>query len=86
MPKVSKAQKPVSVLVTSALVTGASKETNITQVTQKRKEMILDRFSCIHYPVQFEKDKRVTIWSIIDSSSEINAITPAYAKQLGLWI
>ena len=46
--------------------------------------MILDRVLCIHYPVQFRKDKGGTIWLLINSGSEVNAITLAYAKKLGL--
>ena len=46
--------------------------------------MILDRVPYIHYPVQFQKDKEATILALIDPSSEVNAMTPAYAKQLGL--
>ena len=64
-------------MATSALVTGASKEA---------PEMVLDRVPCIHYLVQFQKNKeRATIQALIDSASEVNAMTPAYAKQLGLW-
>ena len=75
--KISKAKKLVLVLAISALVTGVSKEA---------PEMILDRVSCIHYPVQFRKNKeKAIIWALIDSGIEINAMTPVYAKQLGLW-
>ena len=56
---------------------GASKEA---------QEMILNRVPCIHYPVQFWKDKGATIQTLIDSVSKINAMTPAYAKQLGLQV
>ena len=45
--------------------------------------MILDRVSCIHYRVQFRKEKE-TVRVLIDSGSEVNAMTPAYAKKLGL--
>ena len=48
--------------------------------------MILDRFSCIYYPVQFRKDKKATIWALINPRSKLNAITLAYAKQLGLQV
>ena len=76
MPGASKAKKLVSVSATSASVTGASKEA---------PEVVLDRVPCIHYPVQFRKDKEgATIRALIDSGSEVNAMTPAYAKQLGL--
>ena len=48
MSKTSEAKKLVLVSATSALVIGASKK---AQVTQKGKEVILDRVSCIHYPI-----------------------------------
>ena len=75
MSRTSKAKKLVSVLATSASVTGASKET---------PEMVLNRVPCIYYPLQFRKDKKETIQALIDSGSEVNAMTPAYAKKLGL--
>ena len=36
--------------------------------------------------MQFQKDKRATIWVLINSSSKVNAMTPAYAKQLGFQV
>ena len=74
MPRASKAKKLVSVLATSPSVTGASKEA--------QEMIVLDWVPCIHYPVQYHKDK-ATIQALLDSSSEVNAMTPAYAKQLG---
>ena len=71
----SKAKKLVLVLATSALVTGTSKEA--------QKVIVLDRVPCIHYPVQFIKDK-ANIWALINSVGEVNVIIPAYAKQLRL--
>ena len=62
MPKISKAKKLVSVSATFASITGASKEVQVTQATQKGKEVILDWVPCIQYPVQFRKDKE-TIWA-----------------------
>ena len=47
-----KVKKLVLVLATFGLVTEASKKT---------QKVILDRMLCIHYPVQFRKDKRATI-------------------------
>ena len=76
MPRAFKAKKLILVLATSALVTDASKEA---------PEVILDWVFCVHYPVQFHKDKEI-IWALIDSSSEVNTMTPAYAKKLGLRI
>ena len=74
MPKNSKAKKLVLILATSALVTGAS---------EKALEMILDWISCIHYSMQFWKNKRETVWALIDFVNKINVMTLAYAKQLG---
>ena len=42
MPRAFKAKKLVSVLATSASVTGASKEVQITQTIQEKKQVILD--------------------------------------------
>ena len=50
----------------------------------RRKKVILDQVSYIYYLVQFQKDKGETIQALIDSGNEINAMTLAYAKQLGL--
>ena len=70
-------KKLVLVLATSALVIEASKET---------QEVILDRVPCIHYPVQFRKDKGATIQALIDLGSVVNVMTLAYAKQVGLQV
>ena len=40
---------------------------------------------CIHYLVQFQKDK-VDIWALIDFDSNVNLMTPAYTTKLGLKI
>ena len=77
MPRATKVKKLVPVSATSASVTEASKEA---------QEVILDRVPCIHYPVQFRKDKGATIRALIDLGSKVNTITPAYAKQLGLQV
>ena len=76
MSKISKAKKLVLVSATSALVTGASK---------KAPEVVLDWVPCIYYLVQFRKDKEgAIIQALINSGSKVNAMTPAYTKQLGL--
>lgn len=46
---------------------------------------ILQCVSCPHYPVQFQKNLSI-IKALIDLYSEVNAISPAYAKKLGFWI
>ena len=56
------------------LMTGACKED---------LKVILDWVPCVYYLVQFRKDKEI-IQALIDSSSNINTITPAYIKKLGL--
>ena len=61
-------------LATSTSMTGASKEA--------QEVIFLDRVLYIYYLVQFQKDK-ATIQALINSGSEVNAMTPAYAKQLG---
>ena len=76
MSQATQAKKLVSVWATSASVIGANEEA---------QEVILDRVPYIYYLVQFRKDKEV-IKALIDSGSKVNAITPAYAKQLGLQV
>ena len=67
----SKAKKLVLVLATSLLVTKTNKEVTLEQVP------------CIHYLLPFEKDV-VGIRALVDSGSEGNTMTPAYAAKLGL--
>ena len=64
------AKKLVLVSATSTSVTGARKEA-------------LERVSCIHYPVEFKKDK-TQVQALVDSGSEVNVMYPSFAKQLGL--
>ena len=45
---------------------------------------VLDRVSCICYSVQFHKDKGKDVLALLNSKSEVNAITPASAAYLGL--
>ena len=65
------AKKLVSVLATSTLVTGA-------------REEALEHVPCIHYPVTFKETDKAPVQALINSGSEINAIHPTFAKQLGL--
>ena len=44
---------------------------------------VLDRFSCICYPVQFHKDKDKDVLALLDSGSKVNTITSAYVAHLG---
>ena len=75
MHQVLQAKKLVSVLATSTSVTGAKKAP---------KMRVLDQVSCICYRVQFQKDKGRDVLALFDSESKINAMTLAYAAQLGL--
>ena len=52
--------------------------------TEALKMKVLDKVPCIHYPVQFCKDKGKNILALLNSGSEVNAMTPAYAAHLGL--
>ena len=66
------AKKLVSVSTTSTSVTGA-------------REKALEHVLCIHYLVQFKKDK-TQVQALIDSESEVNAMHPSFTKQLSLSI
>ena len=77
MLKVSEAKKLVSVVATFASVTGASKEA--------QEVIVLDRVLCIYHLMQFRKDLGTTIWALINSGSEINAMILVYTKKLGFW-
>ena len=67
-------KKLVSVSATSLSVTSASKEAT------------LECIPCIYYSVQFWRDKVHNVLALIDSGSEVNAMSPAYAQKLGLQI
>ena len=58
----------------------------VTEASKKAQEVVSDWVPCIHYPMQFRKDKGATFQALIDLSSKVNVITPAYAKQLGLQV
>ena len=50
-------------------------------MTEASKEGVLQRVPCIRYPVQFQQEG---VQALLDSGSEVNAMTPAYAEKLGL--
>ena len=50
-------------------------------MTEKKKEK-LERVPCIQYPVIFKDQTE----ALLDSKSEVNAMSPAFASQLGLRI
>ena len=76
MPPNSKGKKLASVSATSASVTGAN---------QGAEDQQLNRVPCIQYPVKFKKDS-TEVQALLDSGSEVNAMTPAYAAVLGLHV
>ena len=66
------------------LVLVSATSSSVTE-TSKEDDMTLKRVPCVHYPLRFQKDT-ADIGALIDSGSEVNAITPAYASKLGLRI
>ena len=63
-------KKLVLVLATSVLITD-------------RGEKVAVKISCIYYPVWFQEDQE-QISVLLNSNSKVNAMSPAYAKKLGL--
>ena len=57
---------------------------SVTGAKEAPKVRVLDRVPCLCYHVQFQKDKSKDVLALLDSGSEVNAITLAYATQLGL--
>ena len=49
-------------------------------VTDGGEEVVV-RVPCIHYPVWFQEEQ---VKALLDSGSEVNAMSPAYTKRLGL--
>ena len=48
-------------------------------------EEIVVRVPCIHYPIPFQKDQgQEQVRALLDSGSEVNAMSPVYAKRLGV--
>ena len=74
MPQTFK--KLTSALKTSSLMAGASMEDN---------PLALDWVPCICYPIRFKKSK-VQVRALINSGSEVNAMTPKYVSKLSLKI
>ena len=50
------------------------------------REEALECVFCIHYLVQFKDKSDAQVQTLVDSRSEVNAIHPTFAKQLGLSI
>ena len=56
--------------------------TSMSITDKKMEEEVLERVSCIWYPVTFKDQTE----ALLDSGSEVNAMNPAFASQLGLKI
>ena len=52
-------------------------------MTDASKEA-LERVPCIHYSVSFKNTSEAQVQALIDLGSEVNAIHPTFAKQVGL--
>ena len=76
MPWAPQAKKLVLVLATSLSVISANRKAP--------KIKVLNRVPYICYPVQFRKNKGKDVLALLDSKSELNAMTPAYTVHLGL--
>ena len=48
------------------------------------EEAVLERVPCIHYPDRFQEGQQQQVRALLDSGSEVNAMSPAYVKRLGL--
>ena len=100
MPRASEAKKLVLVLASSTLVTGTREKTVETPKaveTAKTVETVgtgkdgkksegeylenLARVPCICYPINFRKK---SVSALLDLGSKVNAVHPAFAKELGL--
>ena len=55
----------------------------VTDANTKDLKVILKQIPCIHNLGKFRKDKEI-VQVLIDSGSEINAMTPVYAIVIGL--
>ena len=69
-------KKLVTVLATSMPVTVVREEEVGENLGAK-----LAQISCICYPINFGKK---SVSALLDSGSEVNAVHPAFAKELGL--
>ena len=58
--------------------------TLMSDAKEALKVRLLDQVPYICYPVQFRKDNGKNVLALLNSESEVNAMTPAYAAQLDL--
>ena len=55
----------------------------VTDAKKAQKVRVLNQIPCIHYSIQFQKDKSKDILAFLNFGSEINEWTLAYMAQLG---
>ena len=60
--------------------------TQMTEASKKDDNMTLSKIPCIHYPLCFQKDNQKKVQALINSGSDVNTMTPAYALKLGLQV
>ena len=58
---------------------------SLSMTKASKEDVVLDHVPCIYYPVCFRKDQDKVL-ALIDSGSEVNAMTFAYASKLGLTV
>ncbi len=63
--------------MTSMLVTASSEADTSTQAPKALQQVL-----CFWYPVRFQESQPIR--ALIDSGSEVNTMTPAYASEVGL--
>ena len=51
--------------------------------TSKKDDVSLQKVPCVYYLIQFKKKE---VQALIDSESEVNAMTPTYASRLSFWV
>ena len=47
------------------------------------KKVMFERVPCIYYPIRFQEGQE-QVRALLNSKNEINVISPAYVKKLGL--
>ena len=58
----------------------------MTEASKEDDNVALARVPFIHYLLRFQKDNQNEMRAFIDSGSEVNKMTPAYALKLGFQV
>ena len=59
--------------------------TSVPVTDNQDEKVVLEKVSCIHYPIWFQESQE-QVMALLNSGSKVNAMSPAYAKKLGLKI